>query len=175
MAVGVMARPHRRRRLIVGYLIVVSAIGVLSGLALAMHSGGSGGVSPQDLQPDEQPRAFPNVAARVGPGAVSRVVHRRGYRLAFGLTPNRVLVENRFGVRLTRDGVPVRGAKVKASFTMVDHAMGIQVFPLSERSSGRYEASAPSLIMVGRWGVEFAIKPPGRQAFTVRLLDQANP
>jgi hypothetical protein len=169
-----MARPHRRRRLIVGYLIVVSAIGVLSGLALAMHSGGSG-VSARDLQPVEQPRAFPNVAARVGPGAVSRVVHRRGYRLAFGLTPNRVLVENRFGVRLTRKGVPVRGAKVKASFTMVDHAMGIQVFPLSERGSGRYETTAPSLIMVGRWGVEFAIAPPGQRPFKVRLLDQAMP
>src|SRR5207247_746034 len=53
-----------------------------------------------------------NASARVGPGRVTRVVTKNGYRLEFRIDPNRAAVPNDFSVRITRDGAPVRGADV---------------------------------------------------------------
>ena len=112
-------------------------------------------------------------AASVGPGPVTSVVERNGYRLEFHLTPNRAAVPNDFAVRITRGGKPVQGAEVTASFAMLDMEMGQQAYNLTETQPGLYRHSAPALVMVGHWGLAFEIRPPGAQPFTVELLDHA--
>ena len=49
-----------------------------------------------------------------------------------------------------------------------------QGYKLSESSPGLYEHSAPALVMVGHWGLSFAISPPAGAPFTVLLVDRAN-
>jgi copper transport protein len=112
-------------------------------------------------------------AASVGPGPVTSVVNRNGYRLEFHLTPNRAAVPNDFAVRITRDGKPVQGAEVTASFAMLDMEMGQQAYNLAETQPGLYRHSAPALVMVGHWGLAFEIRPPAAPSFTVELLDHA--
>jgi hypothetical protein len=57
---------------------------------------------------------------------------------------------------------------------MLDMEMQSQSYQLSERSPGFYEHSAPALVMVGHWGLSFAITPPGGTQFHVLLVDRAN-
>src|SRR5205807_259429 len=60
--------------------------------------------------------AAAHATARVGPGPVSTVVDRNGYRLELHVSPNRAAVPNTFTLRLTRGGKAVRGADVTTSF-----------------------------------------------------------
>jgi copper transport protein len=112
-------------------------------------------------------------SARVGPGPVTEVVDKNGYRLEFHVSPNRAVVPNSFAVRITRGGRPVRGADVTTTFAMLDMEMGEQAKNLPETSPGVYERSTPALVMVGHWGLSFEIAPPGAQPFTVVLVDRA--
>jgi hypothetical protein len=57
---------------------------------------------------------------------------------------------------------------------MLDMEMQQQAYKLSEASPGLYEHSAPALVMVGHWGLSFAIAPQGGAPFTVLLVDRAN-
>lgn len=113
-------------------------------------------------------------SAHVGPGAVTNVVSRNGYRLELHVAPNKAAVPNAFAVRVTRNGKPVRGADVTTSFTMLDMEMGEQAYHLAETSPGFYRHSAPALVMVGHWALSFEIQPPGKQPFDVLLVDKAN-
>jgi copper transport protein len=113
-------------------------------------------------------------AAHVGPGPVTEVVDRDGYRLEFRLDPNRAAVPNSFAVGVSRHGRPVRGADVTATFAMLDMEMGQQAYHLAETRAGLYEHAAPALVMVGHWGITFEIQPPGGQPFTVLLVDRAS-
>jgi copper transport protein len=113
-------------------------------------------------------------SARVGPGRVTRVVTKNGYRLEFRIDPNRAAVPNDFSVRITRDGAPVRGADVTTSFAMLDMEMGEQAYHLAETAPGVYSHSAPALVMVGHWGLSFDVRPPGTTPFDVLLLDRAS-
>ena len=113
-------------------------------------------------------------SAHTGPGPVTRVLTQHGYTLAFHVTPNRAAVPNDFAVRIERNGRPVTGADVTETFTMLDMEMQQQAYKLSESSPGLYEHSAPALVMVGHWGLSFAITPPGGTPFTVLLVDRAN-
>jgi copper transport protein len=115
-----------------------------------------------------------HATAHVGPGPVTRVVERNGYRLAFRVDPNRAAVPNTFAVRITKDGKPVRGVDATATFTMLDMEMGAQGYRLAESRNGVYSRSAPALVMVGHWGLSFDIRPPGGQPFTVLLVDKAS-
>jgi copper transport protein len=112
--------------------------------------------------------------AHTGPGPVTKVVNEHGYRLEFHVTPNRAAVPNQFAVRIDRGVAPVRRADVTATFTMLDMEMPAQSYKLSEASPGLYEHSAPALVMVGHWGLSFAIAPQGATPFTVLLVDRAN-
>jgi copper transport protein len=112
-------------------------------------------------------------SARVGPGPVSSVVTRKGYRLEFHVDPNRAAVPNSFAVAISRGGRPVHGAEVTATFAMLDMEMGQQAYHLAETRPGLYEHSAPALVMVGHWGLSFDVQPPGRQPFTILILDHA--
>ena len=90
------------------------------------------------------------------------------------MTPNKAAVSNEFAVRVTRGGKPVPGATVIATFTMLDMDMPAQGYRLAEASPGLYEHAAPALVMVGHWGLSFEIEPPGKQPFTVTIVDRAN-
>jgi copper transport protein len=113
-----------------------------------------------------------NAIARVGPGPVTEVVNKNGYRIELGVTPNRAAAPNMFAIRITKDGVAVRHATVIAGFSMLDMEMGTQTHLLPERTSGLYQLSTPALVMVGHWGLSFEITPPGKPAFTVVFVDR---
>jgi copper transport protein len=112
-------------------------------------------------------------AATAGPGPVTEVVERNGYRVDVRVSPNKVAVPDDYVVRLTRNGAPVRGATVIATFTMLDMEMPTQAYRLAERSPGVYEHSSEALVMVGRWGLTFEVQPPGAQPFDVVIVDHA--
>jgi copper transport protein len=123
------------------------------------------------------PKALATISgesAHTGPGPVARVVNEHGYGLEFHVTPNRAAVPNQFAVRIDRGGRPVRSADVTATFTMLDMEMPAQSYKLSEVSPGLYEHSAPALVMVGHWGLSFAIAPQAATPFSVLLVDRAN-
>ena len=113
-------------------------------------------------------------SAHTGPGPVTQVVSKNGYQLEFHVTPNRAAAPNEFAVRIDRGGRPVTGVDVTATVTMLDMEMQQQAYKLSEASPGLYEHSAPALVMVGHWGLSFAIAPKGATPFTVLLIDRAN-
>jgi copper transport protein len=123
------------------------------------------------------PKALANlgeVNARVGPGPARTVLTKNGYRLAFEFTPNRAAVPNTFSVAISKDGKPVRGADVTAKFTMLDMEMGQLAYTLPESTPGVFKRSAPALVMVGHWGIDFDIRPPGGSPLEVLIQDRAN-
>ena len=123
------------------------------------------------------PKALASIGAataHTGPGPVTQVVTMHGYRLEFHVTPNRAAVPNDFAVQISRNGKPLTGADVTATFTMLDMEMQAQSYQLAERSPGFYEHAAPALVMVGHWGLSFAITPAGGTPFHVLLVDRAN-
>jgi copper transport protein len=111
--------------------------------------------------------------ATVGPGPVAQTIEHNGYTLRFGVTPNQAAANNRFAVSLRRDGRPIPGASLTASFAMLDMEMGRQAFRLPETAPGTYGREAPALVMVGRWGVTLDVEPPGAEPFSVTILDHA--
>ena len=114
-----------------------------------------------------------NASARVGPGPVTEVVTKNGYKLEFHVQPNRAAVPNTFSVRVTRGGKPVRNASVITKFTMLDMEMGDQTEQFREVSPGLYQRATPALVMVGHWGLSYEVTPPGAAPFTVLLVDRA--
>jgi hypothetical protein len=52
--------------------------------------------------------------------------------------------------------------------------MGELSYRLPEREPGVFTRSEPALVMVGHWGLDFEITPPGGQPFNVLLLDRAS-
>jgi copper transport protein len=114
-----------------------------------------------------------HVSAKVGPGQVSDVVTRNGYRLAFNIDPNRAALPNTFAVRITRGGKAVPNAEVVARFAMLDMTMPQLAYRLPEQAPGTFSRSAPALVMVGHWAVTFEVTPPGRSPFDVTLVDHA--
>jgi copper transport protein len=150
------------RRLVAGeVLLVVSAIVAAAALS--------------SLPPPAKALASSgNAVAHVGPGPVTEVVNKNGYRLQFQVTPNRAASVNTFALRITKGGKPVTHANVLAGFSMLDMEMGTQTYTLSEQAPGLYERFAPALIMVGHWGLSFEVTPPGKAPFTVLFVDRAN-
>jgi copper transport protein len=123
------------------------------------------------------PKALASIGspmAHTGPGRVTQLVSSHGYQLQIGVNPNRAAVPNQFAVRLTKDGRPITGATVTATFTMLDMEMQSQIYKLSESSPGLYEHSAPALVMVGHWGISYGVTPPGGTPFNVLIEDRAN-
>jgi copper transport protein len=137
---------------------VIFAAGVLSSLA----------------PPSKALASIGKSSVRVGPGPITKVVNRQGYRLEFRVSPNRAAVPNAFTLKITKNGAPVRNADVTTTFTMLDMEMGQQGYRLQEVSPGVYTQSKPALVMVGHWGLTFDIEPPGQQPLKVQLVDRAN-
>jgi hypothetical protein len=115
-----------------------------------------------------------NIAARVGPGPVSKELARGPYRVHVSVAPNRAAIANAFTVRLTRNGRPLKGAEVVTRFDMLDMEMGEQSYQLRELRPGTFSKTVPALVMVGHWGLQFEVTPPGAQPFVVTLLDKAS-
>jgi len=115
-----------------------------------------------------------DIAARVGPGPVSKVVSRGPYRVRVTVTPNRAAIQNRFSVTVTKNGEPVRGADVVSRFDMLDMDMGELSYRFAESPPGTFSKSAPALVMVGHWALAFEVRPPGSQPFVITLLDKAS-
>ena len=115
-----------------------------------------------------------NIAARVGPGPVSKVVTKGPYEVRVTVTPNRAAIQNTFSVTVTKNGQPVRGAHVLTRFDMLDMDMGELSYRFRESRPGTFSKSAPALVMVGRWGLSFQITPRGGPPFTALIVDQAN-
>jgi copper transport protein len=149
------------RRLVAGEALLVSG----AVLAAALLS---------SLPPP--PKALAGLAkpsGHTGPGPVTTVVNRDGYRVGLEVTPNQAATQNTFTVRLTKAGAPVRGADVISTFTMLDMEMPAQSYRLAEVSPGVYQRVAPALVMVGHWGLGYQIQPRGSKPFTVLLVDKA--
>ena len=150
------------RTLVSGEILLVVAVifvaGVLSSLA----------------PPSKALAALGQGTVRVGPGPVTKVVNRDGYRLEFRVDPNRAAVPNGFSVRITKAGAPVRNADVTTTFAMLDMEMGQQGYQFPETSPGVYQRSEPALVMVGHWGLTFDIRPPGAEPLLVQIVDKAN-
>jgi copper transport protein len=123
--------------------------------------------------PPKQLASIGRASAHIGPGPVTSVVNQRGYRLEFHVSPNKVAVPNAFAVRITRGGKPVKSADVTVTFTMLDMQMGQLAYHLADMGNGLYRRSAPALVMVGRWGLAFDVRPPHGQPFDVLLVDRA--
>jgi copper transport protein len=150
------------RRLVTGEVLLVSGAVAAAALLTSLPP------------PSKALAGLAKPSARTGPGPVTTVVNRNGYRIEIRVSPNRAAAQNTFSVRIEHAGAPVRGADVLATFTMLDMEMPSQSYRLAESAPGVYERAAPALVMVGHWGLAFQIQPPGKPAFTVLLLDRAN-
>ena len=159
---GDPSAPLLLRRLVQGEIVFVAAAlfaaAVLSSLA----------------PPSSALAKIQDVAARVGPGPVATTVSKSPYKVQVRVTPNRAAVSNAFSLKLTRDGKPVPGAGVITKFDMLDMEMGEQSYRLREQRPGVFSKSAPALVMVGHWGLQFEVTPPGGKPFVVTLLDKAS-
>jgi copper transport protein len=112
--------------------------------------------------------------AHVGPGRVAATVSRAGYELQVLVSPNKAVQPDSFGLRITRNGRPVTGASVTLSFNHLQMEMPQEEYQLTETSPGVYTRSAPALVMVGPWGLQFQITPKSGLPFNALIVDQAN-
>jgi copper transport protein len=113
-------------------------------------------------------------SAKVGPGPVRQVVEKNGYRVAVSVTPNRAAIPNDFNVQITKNGKPVSGATVIARFQMLDMDMQSLEYALQQKQPGLFSKTEPALVMVGHWGLNFEVTPPGGKQFNVLLVDKAS-
>ncbi|MCW2968502.1 MAG: hypothetical protein JWM71_2274 [Solirubrobacteraceae bacterium] len=124
------------------------------------------------------PKALANVgsaSAKVGPGPVVKTIKHGPYTLQFGVTPNKGAGYNAFIVHVLKNGKPVHGATVTAKFTQLDMDMGQLIYKLKERQPAVYsQPHLPALVMVGDWGLDYTITPPGDKPFSVLLIDKAH-
>jgi copper transport protein len=112
--------------------------------------------------------------ASVGPGVVARTVNRAGYKLEVLVTPNKAAAPDSFGVKITKNGQPLRGADVTLTFNHTEMEMPQQEYQLNETSPGVYSRAAPALVMVGKWALAFNVTPKTGPPFTALILDQAD-
>ncbi|HEX4681038.1 MAG TPA: copper resistance protein CopC [Gaiellaceae bacterium] len=148
------------RRLVAGEVVLVAAAVLVAAILSSLPP------------PSKALASIGNASARVGPGRVTSVTQKNGYRVELSVSPNRAAVPNEFSVRLTRGGKPVQG-DILIRVTMLDMEMGAQEYRLSETAPGVYTHAAPALVMVGHWGLSFTITPRGQQPFDVLIVDHA--
>jgi copper transport protein len=149
------------RRLVAGEVLLVAAAVVAAAVLTS-------------LAPPAKALASAGAASsRVGPGPVSEVVNKNGYRFEVKVTPNRAAAPNNFSVRITRNGRPAKMQSVVLRFAMLDMEMGTQSYELPEIAPGVYSQALPALVMVGHWSLGFEVTPPKQAPFEVLLIDRA--
>ena len=121
-----------------------------------------------------RPAATAAPAPPLDPPGVRSALH--GFRVApFSSDSVKAVVPNSFTIAIARGGRPVRGADVTTTFTMLDMEMGQQAYHFTEVAPGVYRKAVPALVMVGHWGLQFEVQPPGGgPPFTVLVVDKAN-
>jgi copper transport protein len=150
------------RRLISGETLLI-AIAVFAAAVLS------------SLAPPPPAFALQNSAlAQVGPGQVAKTINKDGYTLQLIVTPNKAVQPDRFALRITKGGQPVRGANVTLTLNHTEMQMPQQTYQLAETQPGLYSRAAPALVMVGKWALNFQVAPRGGTAFNALILDQAN-
>ncbi len=150
------------RRLISGEIAVVIAIVFAAALL-------------SSLAPPPPAFALQNSSlASVGPGQVVKTVQRAGYVLQVLVTPNKAAAPDTFALRITKNGHPVSGASVTLTFNHTEMEMPQQEYQLTETRPGLYSRSAPALVMVGRWALDFQVTPTQGVPLSALILDQAN-
>jgi copper transport protein len=148
---------------------------MISGEALLIASAVFAAAVLSSLAPPPPAFALQNSAlANVGPGRVAETVKQAGYVLQVLLSPNKAAAPDSFALRISKDGVPVRGANVTLTFNHTEMQMPQQEYQLTEAQPGVYSHAAPALVMVGKWALAFQITPKTGPAFTALILDQAN-
>jgi copper transport protein len=115
-----------------------------------------------------------SAVASVGPGRVAETVNRNGYKLQVLVSPNKAAAPDSFALRITKNGKPVRGADVTLALNHLEMEMPQQEYQLKETQPGVYSRSAPALVMVGKWGLNFQITPKSGEPFNALIVDQAD-
>jgi hypothetical protein len=101
-------------------------------------------------------------------------VQRAGYKIEVLVSPNKAAAPDSFALRITKGGLPVRGATITLTLNHLEMQMPQQHYQLTETQPGVYSRAAPALVMIGRSGLAFQIAPPGSAPFTALIVDQAN-
>ena len=109
--------------------------------------------------------------SQIGPGPATVKVQEEGYRVELRLSPNKAAARSKLSVKLTRQGQPISGARVRAAFTMLDMHMPGRSAPLVQSAPGRYDHAAPRL-MFGRWGLRLHVQPQGAKPFSISFVDR---
>jgi copper transport protein len=115
-----------------------------------------------------------SAVAHVGPGRVAQTVRRSGYVVQVLVSPNKAAAPDAFGLHVTRNGQPVRGANVTLTLNHLEMEMPQQEYQLKETTPGVYTRSAPALVMVGKWGLAFAVTPRTGPPLNALIVDEAN-
>jgi hypothetical protein len=89
---------------------------------------------------------------------------------AFHIAPNRASTTNRISVRITQDGLPLAGARVRLTAEMLTMDMGVASYTLA--GSGVYVTQTPAWAMTGPWSLSFTIMAPGDRPVRVDLNDR---
>jgi hypothetical protein len=105
------------------------------------------------------------VPVRNGP---PRAGEKGGYKVALDL-------EGQATATITRKGEPVRGAAVRATFTMLEMAMPPTHSLLHETAPGVYSGRGPTHAMPGHWRVAVRIVPRRGRPETTRLVSVLRP
>jgi predicted metal-binding membrane protein len=108
----------------------------------------------------------------VGPGPAGSVLRVNGYELGLRLDSNRAARPGTVLVHLSRGKRAVNGARVRATFTMLDMEMVPISTDLLRTGVGTYGALRRPLGMAGRWGVRLDVAPRHGRAFSVQLVDR---
>ena len=105
--------------------------------------------------------------ANVGPGRF-RV---RAYEVELSVSSARAFRAGALSLRLAHAGRPLDGARIQATFTMLDMDMPSVSASFSGSGPGRYRASTPALGMAGHWGLRIDVRPPRGSRFAVNVVD----
>ena len=154
----------RRPSFLLAGALLVGAPAVFSGCG-----GSVGTITVGEPAAVRAPAAVPAATIEVGPGAVRHVALRSGYRVAIRVTPNRASKPNRVAVSVTQYGVPVSGARVRLSASMLTMDMGTARYTLA--GGGTYAVTTPAWLMPGLWGLAVTVRPPGGPALSFGLAD----
>jgi hypothetical protein len=111
----------------------------------------------------------------VGPGPTSAVVRMHGFTVTLETGAQKAARPSTLRLKLSRGARTVHGARVRASYTMLDMAMADVAADVPETGPGTYGGSGPVLGMAGRWGIRLEVAPPGGRSFSVRLVDRVAP
>ena len=107
------------------------------------------------------------------PAASPPTVHQDGYTLQVLVSPNKAVAPNSFALKLTKNGVPVRGADVTLGFTSSTCRWPTRNTSSPRRRPASTPHPAPALVMVGHWALSFNVTPKNGPPFTALVVDHA--